>query len=238
MEGKRELNYWPAFVDALSGLTLALVLVMVIFVVAMFSFAAELSKRKVNAEVEAERAKFAAAAENVRETSSIVSSPSSDDSRSTEAAVIASLQQQIDKLKSQLRKVDSSNPRDTVEVRRKEDKASDASGVSVDAVGNGGIVVRFSIGNVALTPDSQSRFEQALGAALRLMPDAVVDLEATIGSETYSEARRNAYFRLMSVRNVVIDRDVLPQRIESRINDTAAAEKAGEGSVIIRLRRK
>ncbi len=49
MEGGREQNFWPGFVDALSNLVLTLVFVMVIFVLALFYLSSKVSKSKLDA---------------------------------------------------------------------------------------------------------------------------------------------------------------------------------------------
>lgn len=62
MEGGKETNYWPGFVDALANVVVTMVFVLVVFVIALLYFAQNKAKHVAAAAVAAVEAKAAAAA--------------------------------------------------------------------------------------------------------------------------------------------------------------------------------
>ena len=52
MEGGKEQNFWPGFVDALSNVVLVMIFVVVVFVVTLFYYSQKLAEYKLNKYVE------------------------------------------------------------------------------------------------------------------------------------------------------------------------------------------
>jgi hypothetical protein len=48
MEGGKEQNFWPGFVDALSNVVLVMIFVVVVFVVTLFYYSQKLAQMKVS----------------------------------------------------------------------------------------------------------------------------------------------------------------------------------------------
>lgn len=238
MESKREMNYWPGFVDALSGLTLALVLIMVIFVVAMFSFAGQLAEKKAASVALSARAMVADEIERTYrgEVDALKHALNAKDGeRARDEATITDLRRQLVLAQERQRQPVGKYRPEMIEADRKETPQDRGAGILIEESAGGDVTVRFPVGLVSLSAEERNQLRQVFSK----LPGAgmVYEVEASVGTETYSEARRNAYFRLMGVRNLMIESGVSPERMKPRINDANPTGRAGEGTITLRLRR-
>lgn len=102
---------------------------------------------------------------------------------------------------------------------------------------NGVVTILFRSGTVGIDKRALAELGQALAATQRKpVSEAAYVIRAQLGSETFSEARRSAYFRLMAVRNALIDKGVSPKRIEMHLDEQAKARPAGESLVTIQFK--
>ena len=85
MEGGKETNYWPGFVDALANVVVTMVFVLVVFVIALLYFAQNKAKEIAATAVAAAEAKAAAGA---------AAAPAQGGASNAKAGVAASLPQQ------------------------------------------------------------------------------------------------------------------------------------------------
>lgn len=101
---------------------------------------------------------------------------------------------------------------------------------------NGVVTILFRSGTVGIDKRALAELGQALVAHRKPVSEAAYVIRVQLGSETFSEARRSAYFRLMAVRNALIDRGVSPKRIEMRVDEQAKPLPAGESRVTIQFK--
>lgn len=241
MESGKELNYWPGFVDALSNVVLTLVFVLVVFV-----FALVMASNKVGQKVLelAETAKE-------REVQRALAESEMLDLRKELREALANLQETRDeneKLKKRVEELKRNQVAGAEELNALKEKvqiqvdsqspaATAQSGDEADIERNTGvIVITFPRGVFEINDKARAELTKALAAQKSQVAGLGVAVRSVMGAETYSEARRLAYYRGMTVRNYLID-----QGLGNGKTITIALEQdkeVGDGRVEIRFRRR
>lgn len=237
-EGK-ELNYWPGFVDALSNVVLTLVFVLVVFV-----FALVMASNKVGQKVLelAELAKEREAQRTVVESEML-------DLRKELRDALAALQEtrnDNERLKKQvadLKKISIPGTEELNALKEKVQIKVDAKPIANDNKedadlerGTGVIIIVFPRGIFELNDKSKAELVKALAGQKAQLAGLNAQLRSVMGAETYSEARRLAYYRGLTVRNALIDQGLgTGKSISVTIEQD---NEVGDGRVEIRFRRR
>lgn len=235
----KELNYWPGFVDALSNVVLTLVFVLVVFV-----FALVMASNKVGQKV-LELAEIA----KDREAQRVVAESEMLDLRQELRDALAALQEarnENERLKKQIEELKRNHVPGSEELNALKEKIQ----IQVDAKapvndnkedadlerGSGAIIITFPRGVFELTDKAKAELEKTLTAQKGQMAGLNAHVKSVMGAETFSEARRLAYYRGLTVRNSLIDQGLGTGKT---INITIEQDKeVGDGRVEIRFRRR
>ena len=237
-EGK-ELNYWPGFVDALSNVVLTLVFVLVVFV-----FALVMASNKVGQKV-LELAELA----KEREAQRVVAEGEMLDLRKELRDALAALQEarsESERLKKQVEELKKNHVPGSEELNALKEKVQ----IKVDAKptandnkedadverGTGVIIIVFPRGIFELNDKAKAELIKSLAAEKGRVGGLNAHLRTVLGAETFSEARRLAYYRGLTVRNLLIDQGMGNGKT---INITIEQDKeVGDGRVEIRFRHR
>jgi len=199
MEAGREQNYWPGFVDALSNVVLTLVFVLVVFVFALV-IASNKIEQKANQMVLAAHEKVL---------------------KGDAAPIIADLKTELEKAKVEiqaLREQERTHVEKTVTIAVDDKSGLLVTGTVKISRMRGKILIIFP--NAVSTLDEQSF--AALDRLLEEMKDEIggkkVSMLSYIGVESYSAARRLAYYRVLGLRNHLMEKiDLKGSSISSQI---------------------
>lgn len=201
MEGGREQNYWPGFVDALSNVVLTLVFVLVVFVFALSMSANKVEKRMQ--EVLKAEAEFKA--KNESKNMAAVEAGSGE---SEQTAV-----QSADK---------------SVEIVAEEKQAMVRTNRGALTIENGSdrLVVHYPLSVVEMDPQTQASLESALLQTKAKAGNYKILLRSVTGKEPYSVAQRLAYYRALGLRNYLIAKGIgTNANITSKVVQSDASEK-------------
>ncbi|HLO74980.1 MAG TPA: hypothetical protein VK196_00815 [Magnetospirillum sp.] len=237
-EGK-ELNYWPGFVDALSNVVLTLVFVLVVFV-----FALVMASNKVTQKVleQAELTKDREAQRALAESEVL-------DLRLELRDALAALQEariendKLRKLVEELKKQQVPGSEERNALKEKVQIQVDAKPVVINTEdqpdvdrGTGVIVITFPRGVFEINDRAKAELEKALTAQKAQLVGLNAQVRSIMGAETFSEARRLAYYRSLTVRNLLIDKGLgTGKSIDIVIEQD---KEVGDGRVEIRFRRR
>lgn len=235
----KELNYWPGFVDALSNVVLTLVFVLVVFV-----FALVMASNKVGQKV-LELAEIA----KDRESQRVVAESEMVDLRQELRDALAALQEsrtENERLKKQIEDLKRNHVPGSEELNALKEKVQ----IQVDAKpaandnkedadlerGSGAIIITFPRGVFELTDKAKADLAKALASQKAQLAGMNAYVRTVMGAETYSEARRLAYYRGLTVRNSLIDQGLgTGKTISISIEQD---KEVGDGRVEIRFRRR
>lgn len=237
-EGK-ELNYWPGFVDALSNVVLTLVFVLVVFV-----FALVMASNKVGQKV-LELAELA----KEREAQRVVAEGEMLDLRKELRDALAALQDarnESERLKKQVEELKKNHVPGSEELNALKEKVQirvDAKPTANDNKedadverGTGVIVIVFPRGIFELNDKAKAELVKALAGQKAQLAGMNAQVRSVMGAETYSEARRLAYYRGLTVRNALIDQGLgTGKSISVNIEQD---NEVGDGRVEIRFHRR
>jgi len=196
MENGREQNYWPGFVDALSNVVLTLVFVIVIFV-----FALVMGSNKVEQKMQ-----------------QIIQN---DPSREIKAAENAALKKQLAAMTVELNElrarvsqndtqlVSNNNEKIKIAVKDESDK-NDQKKVNEGPVEvkttNSSIDLAFPVAIAQMDQKSLSELDLVLQPMVKVERKHKIIMRSIIGKETYSVARRLAYYRALNLRSYMISK--------------------------------
>lgn len=237
-EGK-ELNYWPGFVDALSNVVLTLVFVLVVFV-----FALVMASNKVGQKV-LELAELA----KEREAQRVVAESEMMDLRQELREALAALQEarsENERLKKQIEDLKKNHVPGSEELNALKEKVQikvDAKPVANDNKedadlerGTGVIIIVFPRGIFELNDKAKAELLKALVGQKAQLAGMNAQVRSVMGAETFSEARRLAYYRGLTVRNALIDQGLgTGKSISVNIEQD---NEVGDGRVEIRFHRR
>lgn len=216
MEGGKEQNYWPGFVDALSNVVLTLVFVLVIFV-----FALVMASNKVE-----QRMQQVTQQEQTQKTQQTSQGPENLQLKLQLAAVTA----ELDKLKGQVRTVEEkktgaldqnamsaqNNEDKTIAIENTEQKKVGQGTVQVNHASNK-VVLGFPLSVVEMDDKSANELGHVLDALQKTLGKHKVAIHSILGKETYSAAERMAYYRAIGARNYLIKAGETPSSITTSI---------------------
>ncbi|MBG7618660.1 OmpA family protein [Herbaspirillum sp. AP02] len=266
MEGGREQNFWPGFVDALSNVVLVMIFVVVVFVVTLFYYSQKLAQTKVSQlisqtqshnqrEVKASRKDVAAAErsgaerqnENAPTNASSASSAANNAASSAaetpgereKAKEIEQLKREVATLKAKLaapplqsdngslRSSAAPSSPNAIQVKTEPNDKEVAPGLRIDA-NEKAVTLNFDADSTQLNEEGGKALDKSIGDWVRRVKSSQGKIVVTgvIGSGSYSESRRRAYYRTVAVRNYLIDAGVDKERVTSRV----ATDQNGSGN--------
>ncbi len=266
MEGGREQNFWPGFVDALSNVVLVMIFVVVVFVVTLFYYSQKLAQTKVSQlisqtqsqnqrEVKASRKDVAAAERsgaerqndnaptNASSASSAANSPASSAAETPgereKAKEIEQLKREVATLKAKLaapplqsdngslRSDAAPSSPNAIQVKTEPNDKEVAPGLRIDA-NEKAVTLNFDADSTQLNEEGGKALDKSIGDWVRRVKSSQGKIVVTgvIGSGSYSESRRRAYYRTVAVRNYLIDAGVDKERVTSRV----ATDQNGSGN--------
>ena len=208
MEGGRQQNFWPGFVDALSNLVLTLVFVMVIFVLALFYLSSKVSQTKLEALCPATKAE------------------------------LAEVQKELEKTREELKIAQAGQIKERVDITEKKTPTVKTEKLSTETTSGSSIIIRFPMGVVELDDEAKQALDKFFDKLIASGQEISTSLSAVPGPETYSEGKRLSFFRAVAVRNYLISKGVAKSNIESRVlgHDKRDPDDP-EGRVMIELKR-
>lgn len=266
MEGGREQNFWPGFVDALSNVVLVMIFVVVVFVVTLFYYSQKLAQTKVSQlisqtqsqnqrEVKASQKDVAAAERSgaERRNDNAPTNASSASSAANSAAFSAAetpgerekakeieqLKREVATLKAKLaapplqsdngslRSAAAPSSPNAIQVKTEPNDKEVAPGLRIDA-NEKAVTLTFDADSTQLNEEGGKALDKSIGDWIRRVKSSQGKIVVTgvIGSGSYSESRRRAYYRTVAVRNYLIDAGVDKERVTSRV----ATDQNGSGN--------
>ncbi|ONN63643.1 OmpA family protein [Herbaspirillum sp. VT-16-41] len=266
MEGGREQNFWPGFVDALSNVVLVMIFVVVVFVVTLFYYSQKLAQTKVSQlisqtqsqnqrEVKASQKDVAAAERSGAErqndnaptnassassaANSAASSAAETPGEREKAKEIEQLRREVATLKAKLaapplqsdngslRSDAAPSSPNAIQVKTEPNDKEVAPGLRIDA-NEKAVTLTFDADSTQLNDEGGKALDKSIGDWIRRVKSSQGKIVVTgvIGSGSYSESRRRAYYRTVAVRNYLIDAGVDKERVTSRV----ATDQNGSGN--------
>lgn len=266
MEGGREQNFWPGFVDALSNVVLVMIFVVVVFVVTLFYYSQKLAQTKVSQlisqtqsqnqrEVKASQKDVAAAERSGAErrndnaptnassassaANSAASSAAETPGEREKAKEIEQLRREVATLKAKLaapplqsdngslRSAAAPSSPNAIQVKTEPNDKEVAPGLRIDA-NEKAVTLTFDADSTQLNEEGGKALDKSIGDWIRRVKSSQGKIVVTgvIGSGSYSESRRRAYYRTVAVRNYLIDAGVDKERVTSRV----ATDQNGSGN--------
>lgn len=239
MESGKDLNYWPGFVDALSNVVLTLVFVLVVFVFALVMASNKVEQKVLELADQARQREsqhsqadqeIADLRVELRETLAQLQKAEADNAQMRKQMAELKRQQvpgseEMNALKEKVRIEIDAKPRDIAG----EDSAE------VDR-NSGVIVIVFPRGVFEINDKARAELDRALESQKAQLAGMTASVRSVAGVETYSEGRRLAYFRGLTVRNYLIDRGLGSGRTINVVIEQA--KEIGDGRVEIRFRHR
>jgi|AGTN01.1.fsa_nt_gi hypothetical protein len=241
MESGKELNYWPGFVDALSNVVLTLVFVLVVFVFALVMASNKVEQKVIELAQQTERRQeqqiqveheVLELRQELRETLEQLQRAEAEN---------GTLRQQVAELRRQ--QVPGSEERNELKEKveiRVEQQARDADSERDDTAeidrNTGVIVIVFPRGIFEINDKARAELDRSLASQRERLAGMTVSVRSVVGVETYSEARRLAYFRGLTVRNYLIDKGLGSGKTINMVIEQA--KEVGDGRVEIRFHRR
>ncbi len=206
----KEQNYWPGFVDALSNVVLTLVFVLVVFVFALVVTSGKVQQKSaqiVEQKIEQEKLTHKEMGDvqaKLREMTE------ARDKLAGEVADLKSANQRLQTFEHSVQEKDRAVSPSIIEkhVELTVDKPATPGAKPEEAAIAGGnvIIITYPRTAVALNDRSKADLAKVLEPHRAQLAGAVADLQSFMGSETYSEGRRMAYYRALDLRNFLLDR--------------------------------
>ena len=215
-------SYWPGFVDALCNLVLTLVFVLIIFILAINYLGGKLAEAKLNTLYASEKLKrsdldvdkvkqmVVQGEETKKELDRILL-----ENRSYEALVkkyeqkIADLEHAVDVARAG---GSGASNGAVMELRKTSGQ------VKIDRSGNTATLY-FERGEYTPNDTSKSAISRLVEDGIKAHgPGVQIALLSKLGDETYSEAKRNGYYRLLYIRGMLVNAGVKPERIATNLD--------------------
>jgi outer membrane protein OmpA-like peptidoglycan-associated protein len=235
MEGGKEQNFWPGFVDALSNVVLVMIFVVVVFVVTLFYYSQKLAQMKVSKLVAQSQSQTVQGQE--RKKSELIETPQDKNTRVSETTAERDRAQEIDSLRREvavlkaklaapplqsdtgsLRSSAAPSSPNAIQVKTDPTKDEVAPGVRTDATDKG-VILNFNADSTQLSQEGTRALDKSLGDWVRRVKSnqGKIVVTGVISSAGYSDSRRRAYYRTVAVRNYLIDAGVDKERVVSRV---------------------
>ena len=244
MEGGKEQNFWPGFVDALSNVVLVMIFVVVVFVVTLFYYSQKLAQMKVSKLVSQSQTQ-AVQGEIKNRKNDLVNTPDGAHANASENQAERDKAQEIEQLKREvatlkaklaapplqsdagsLRSTAAPSSPNAIQVKTEPTRNEVAPGVRTE-VADKAVVLNFDADSTQLTDEGSKALDRGIGDWIKRVKSSQGKIVVTgvIGSAGYSDSRRRAYYRTVAVRNHLIDAGVDKERVVSRV---ATAENSSE----------
>lgn len=202
--------FWPGYVDAVTNLVLNLLFILTIMIVAVLMFAMALSRRH-EAEVEALKASPKQVPSQLMQENEMK---------------IAALEMQIKQLKAAALVSNSQHTPQKIAIAKTPLPQPD-KGLDRLLEHGGGIVVHFVADAVTINASEIEQIE-ALLKPIAAHGRATIVVEVPTG---FSEAKRLGFYRVMAVRNLLIQLGAPAEKLETRVKESGAA--ADNSKVIV-----
>lgn len=213
--------FWPGYVDAVTNLVLNLLFLLTIMTVAVFMFALELGRASKGGP---EKSPAAAIKQNIEEAAKAKADPVKEN---------IALKLEVQRLNMMLAKRASENMRDgNLGIIKTVDVTSTVpeplTGLDKAIESDFEIIVRFTDDAVAFTPEEHDRLLKTLQPIVK-NGKANILVEVPSG---FSEAKRMGYYRMMAVRNLLIEMEMPKQNI----NVAVIERQTNVNAAIVRVR--
>ena len=207
--GGRELNYWPGFVDALSNVVLTLVFVLVIFVFALLIASNKIERkmqeiRQSHKEQVTEMAQLEALKEeNAKNTAALQQK-------------LAEALAEIERLRvsdtstkpSQGTNNQSATDRDNIDrhiaIEDKDEAKTKQGALQIKQSNKNSIVLGFPLSVTEMDEKSATELGHIVAAIIKTVGKHKIVLRSIVGKESFSAARRLAYYRAINTRNFLL----------------------------------
>lgn len=220
MEGGKEMNYWPGFVDALANVVVTMIFVIVVFTIALLYFSQNKVKEALAA---AEQAKAQVPAAPQVPSVAVLEKRVAELARENEQ-----LRRQV-----QARPVPPAPPQ-AGSVERGEVKMAESAPIagatpaSVRIRGTrSALEVVFPAGAIDLDKASIGKLEASFAGFAERARAGGVELVGVAEVGPYSEGRRLSYYRNLALRNWLIEKGIPASRIRMRIADVDSGQPEG-----------
>lgn len=249
MEGGKEQNFWPGFVDALSNVVLVMIFVVVVFVVTLFYYSQKLAAFKAIKFIEKKelQEQTATPPRNQPDISRLDSGSNPDTARiklenQQQTKEIAELKGHIARLEQRLAaantaaagsdRSDADAQSKVIQVERKTPAAPEAPGIRIDSQKDA-VTLHFDRDGVELTSEATRTLDRNIKPWTERLQSRQGKLVVTgvVGTLSYTEGRRRAYYRAVAVRNYLIEQGVAPNSIVSRV--VPGTESAESDSTVL-----
>lgn len=221
--GGREQNYWPGFVDALSNVVLTLVFVLVIFVFALV-MASNKVERKMQEVVQSQKAQK----DEVDQLSSL---------KQTSAKEAAELQKKLAEALAEINRLRAqagsdkqetgalnqtamalSNADQHIEIVDKDETKTKQGVLDIRQRDKDKIVLGYPLSVTEMDEKSAAELGHIVAAIVKSVGKHKIILRSIVGKESFSAARRLAYYRAINTRNFLLTKsNENPNNITSMI---------------------
>ena len=244
MEGGKEQNFWPGFVDALSNVVLVMIFVVVVFVVTLFYYSQKLAQMKVSKLISQGQVQVVGESKTKKTDTIATADNTSTNSAETpgereKAQEIEQLKREVASLKAKLaapplqsdngslRSAAAPSSPNAIQVKTEPNDKEVAPGLRIDA-NEKAVTLNFDADSTQLNDEGSKALDKSIGDWVRRAKSSQGKIVVTgvIGSGAYSESRRRAYYRTVAVRNYLIDAGVDKERVTSRV----ATDENGSGN--------
>lgn len=199
MEGGRSQNYWPGFVDALSNVVLTLVFVLVIFVFAL-AMASNKVEQKRKEIVQSEKTQ----ASQVQETTQLKEQLATLTKELQQFKGQASASNQNEHGSVEVQAVTTQNEEKQIVIDSKEQKQVENQGPVTVKNATNTVILSYPLTVTEMDKESQDKLGHILDAIQKTNGARKALIRSIVGKETYSVAKRAAYYRAINARNTLI----------------------------------
>lgn len=251
MEGGKEANYWPGFVDALSNVVVTMVFVMVVLVIGLLYYSQNKAKEMMAAARHDTEERLAGGgkadpelakklAELMKENEALkkeltaakaakgaTGATTSSASAAPGAAVGAGVETGGVKLQA------GSVAKADVKVAEAEGKPGNTPAVAQIRGNQAAIEVNYPARTHELDKASLASLEAQFAAISERAKASGVELAAISEPLPYSEGRRLSYYRNLTLRNWLIDHGVPAAKIRARIAEGTTGRETGQVMISI-----
>lgn len=247
-DGNNDGIFWPGYVDAISNLVLNLLFVVAILTIAVFLFAIELGRKQgiqiggVSADkaapsphaespipeerqrlekelVAVRKELLVAKAAELRKTAELARVTKESEAaaafRAAEEAAKTSAPETLDRPATPPTEPTDASRTPPRRVQATEVQPGPEQDIEKIAPVAGGIVIDFTPDAVSLTKDEQQKARAALA---EVVASGIARLEVRVPG-SFSEARRLAFYRAMSVRNLLIEMGLAAEKIDISVSE-------------------
>ena len=235
MEGGKEQNYWPGFVDALSNVVLTLIFVLIIFVFALVIISSKVGRKAQEIVQAKEKAIVQQKIDYENQAIALKSQLSQMSAEMEQLKKALEESQAKEKAASKSASTaksssEAASPKVHAEFDVKEQKNTGVGNVTMSKTSTG-IVINYPPEVALLDQPSETGLSTLVENVTKTLGKHKIVLHSRVGKESYSVARRLAYYRaVVGIRNFLIKRGESPNDITIMFE---SPEKPQDGQVEI-----